>query len=44
MKLKQIKVRVHRALFDNNLPFRARSEKLKTRYNRKVKHRNLEKQ
>lgn len=38
MKIKQPKVRAHKALFDNTLPFRGRAEKLKTRYNRKQKH------
>ena len=39
--MKQVKVRSagHRALFNSALPFRARSEKLKTRYTRKTKHR-----
>jgi hypothetical protein len=39
--MKRVKVRSagHRALFDTTLPFKARAEKLKTRYTRKTKHR-----
>lgn len=38
MKVKEHKVRAHRALFDSTLPFKGRAEKLKTRYTRKTKH------
>ena len=37
--LPQIKPRRHRALFDDELPFRARVERPKTEYRRKPKHR-----
>lgn len=42
MKQKQTRAASHRALFDNNLPFRGRAEQLKTRYTRKQKHRKQE--
>ena len=38
MKKQPNKVRAHRALFDNNLPFKGRAEKLKTTYRRQPKH------
>lgn len=37
--LPPIKERRHRALFDQDLPFRGRVEKPKTQYQRKPKHR-----
>ncbi len=44
IKLKQPKQRnlVARAVLDPNSPFRAKSERDRTKYNRKVKHRNKE--
>jgi stalled ribosome alternative rescue factor ArfA len=36
--LPPVKERRHRALFDQNLPFRGRVEKAKTEYRRKSKH------
>jgi len=36
--LPPVKERRHRALFDQNLPFRGRVEKAKTQYRRKPKH------
>lgn len=41
MKVQQPKTRAssHRALFDQNLPFRGKAERLRTRYSRKAKHR-----
>jgi hypothetical protein len=38
MKNRPAKTRAHRVLFDADLPFRGRSEPLKTRYNRRAKH------
>ena len=40
--LPPVKQRRHRALFDDDLPFRHRVEKPKTQYKRKPKHRNKE--
>ena len=42
--LPPVKQRHHRALFDEDLPFRGRVERPKTQYNRKVKHRNRQEQ
>ena len=42
MKTKQYKGRNHRALFDDDLPFKARVQKLKTAYTRKPKHKGRE--
>lgn len=44
IKLKQPKQRnlVARAVLDPSSPYRAKSEKDRTKYNRKVKHRKLE--
>ena len=36
--LPPVKERRHRALFDQNLPFRGRVEKSKTQYRRRPKH------
>lgn len=38
-KLAPVKPRRHRALFDEELPFRGRVERPKTEYRRKPKHR-----
>jgi len=37
-KIEPVKQRRHRALFDNDLPFRGRVQKSRTVYNRKSKH------
>ena len=37
--LKPVKERRHRALFDQDLPFRGRVERPKTEYQRRPKHR-----
>ncbi len=42
--LPPVKPRRHRALFDEDLPFRGRVEKPKTVYKRKPKHKNREDQ
>lgn len=39
-KLPPLQQRRHRALFDQDLPFRDRVERPKTEYRRKPKHRN----
>lgn len=38
VKTSDVKSRNHRALFDANLPFRPRSQKDRTQYQRKPKH------
>lgn len=40
--LPPVKPRHHRALFDDDLPFRGRVQKPKTVYKRKPKHKNRE--
>ena len=40
--LPPVKPRHHRALFDDDLPFRGRVQKPKTQYKRKPKHKNRE--
>lgn len=40
MMLAQKRGRVHRVLFDQDLPFRGRAEDRKDRYRRQPKHRN----
>ncbi len=40
--LPPVKERRHRALFDDDLPFRGRVERPKTQYKRKPKHKNRE--
>ena len=40
--LPPVKERRHRALFNDDLPFRGRVERPKTEYRRKPKHRNRE--
>lgn len=40
--LPPVKERRHRALFDDDLPFRHRVQKPKTMYKRKPKHKNRE--
>ncbi len=42
--LPPVKQRHHRALFDDDLPFRGRVQKPKTVYKRKPKHKNREDQ
>ena len=42
--LPPVKERRHRALFDDDLPFRGRVQKPKTIYKRKVKHKNRDDQ
>ena len=39
-KLPPVRERRHRALFDQDLPFRGRVERPKTEYRRKPKHKN----
>lgn len=40
-KVKEKKYRAHKALFDDELPFRARVERPKNQYSRKPKHKKL---
>lgn len=40
--MKKIKTRMHRVLFDSNLPFKPQVVPLKTQYKRKPKHRSAD--